>query len=289
MATINVLSIINSTIRLCRENDSWTSEQIISEVLKKLPIQDFSELVRPDTDTPIKTKTKTKKNSSDSEKKIRAPPKPRALPEDTTRCSARSFYENIHLEGGTLKVMRDDSSNLFGDRCKFKKSGDTEFCKHHTDKQPLGVWDGEYSGKFKMFVNKIESESEDKTKPSNTKSIQTKKVESICDKPKNYDDASTSKKSKGVPEIVIPPIEEPEEFDENVHREQLAEQMNKRVSEKNTTPINQEDEDEENITVEDIEIDGVTYAIDNSGTVYDTEDNEVGTYDTKNKKWIERI
>ena len=86
--------------------------------------------------------------------KVRAPSKPRAVPEDDTRCCTRTLDDKIHLEGGKLKVMRDDETNQYGDRCKFKKTDAVEFCKHHAEKQPHGVWDSDYDGKFKQYIGK---------------------------------------------------------------------------------------------------------------------------------------
>ncbi len=277
MATIiNINSLIKTTIRLVRENEDWTTEQILSEVMKKVPVHDVSELVRPD---PEATKTtKTKKASADAEKKPRAAPKPRAVPEDETRCCARSFYENLHLEGGLLKVMRDDSANLYGDRCKFKKSGETDFCKHHADKQPLGVWDGEYVGKFKMYVEKTESESEDKPKADSTKSVAAKKAEKAA--------AAT---------VSIPVLEEDEEVDEEAVRAELAAQMKKKAAEKKAAekkpvPEPKEEEEEDGLAVEDIVIDGENYLIDEDGNVYDADTQESkGIYNKAKGKWIQKM
>jgi hypothetical protein len=241
--------------------------------MKKVPVHDVSEFVRPEPE--VTKTTKTKKAASDAEKKPRAAPKPRAVPEDDTRCCARSFYENQHLEGGLLKVMRDDSANLYGDRCKFKKSGETEFCKHHADKQPLGIWDGEYSGKFKMYVEKTESESEDKPAAASTKSIVEKKAEKAA--------------------ITIPVIEEDEEFDEEAHRAELAAQMKKKTEEKKKAAAKKpepipEPVEEEGLSVDDIEIDGENYLIDDDGNVYDAETQEPrGIYNKAKGKWVQKM
>lgn len=82
----------------------------------------------------------------------------RVLPDDSIRCCARSFHEKEHMEGGIVKVMRDDAKNLYGDRCKFKKTGDTQFCKHHAENQKLGVWGGEYGIKLKALIKNDEDE-----------------------------------------------------------------------------------------------------------------------------------
>ena len=267
MATINVSSLIKTAIRLCREHEDMTTEQILSEVMKKVPIQDISELVRPEAEP---TKTKTKKSSSDAEKKPRAAPKPRAVPEDETRCCARSFYENLHLEGGVLKVMRDDPANLYGDRCKFKKSGETDFCKHHADKQTLGIWDGEYSGKFKIYVEKTESESEEKPKPASTKSVAAKKAE------------STPEELEEVEEEPVKPVAKP-------RRLPPIEEAEKKPSTK-PEPVPAPKEEEDALSVEDIEIDGQNYLIDEDGNVYDAETQDaVGIYNKAKGKWIQKM
>ena len=290
MATscINITSLIKTTIRLVRENEDWTTEQILSEVMKKVPVQDVSELVRPDLEGG-KSKTSKTKKASDVEKKPRAAAKPRAVPEDDTRCCARSFYEKEHLDGGILKVMRDDPANLYGDRCKFKKSGETDFCKHHADKQTLGIWDGEYSGKFKIYVEKTESESEEKPAPKATKSISAKKAESTPEEPST---PAPSKKS-----IDIPMMEEDEEVDEEAVRKELAAQMKKKAEEKKAAAKKPEPEpepesakDEEGLSVEEFEIEGTTYLIDEDGNVYDCDtQDQVGIYNKTKGKWIQRM
>ena len=82
----------------------------------------------------------------------------RVFPDDNSRCCARTFHEKEHMDSGIVKVMRDDEANQFGDRCKFKKTGDTQFCKHHVEKHTLGVWGGEYGIKLKTLIKKNEDE-----------------------------------------------------------------------------------------------------------------------------------
>ncbi len=70
-------------------------------------------------------------------------------------CLARTFSEQVHIERGKLRVMRDDITNPFGDRCRFKCVGETNFCKVHATKKPYGVWDEEYHGQLKTLINDV--------------------------------------------------------------------------------------------------------------------------------------
>jgi hypothetical protein len=79
-------------------------------------------------------------------------PRERQIPTDEIRCCARVFYEDQHLTNGKIKKMREDSMNCYGDRCKFKRSGETSFCKHHAEKQACGVWNGIYEGKLQFNI-----------------------------------------------------------------------------------------------------------------------------------------
>ena len=115
---INLNALLKQTIVLTRENEEWSTEQIIAELMSNhVEIQSLAPISVAAPEKPLKA------SKAETEKKSRtrsAPAKPRAIPEDETRCGARSFYEKEHLEGNVLKVMRDDTENLYGDRCKFK-------------------------------------------------------------------------------------------------------------------------------------------------------------------------
>jgi hypothetical protein len=76
----------------------------------------------------------------------------RQIPADEHRCCARVFYEKEHLENGKIKKMRDDPMNCYGDRCKFKRSGTTTFCKHHEEKRQFGLWNSTYEGKLQYSI-----------------------------------------------------------------------------------------------------------------------------------------
>ncbi len=269
MATfININAIIKSAVRLARDNEEMSETAIIAEVLKSVPLADIPIAAREDS-KPAK------------EKKLRASAgtsKSRAIPEDDCRCFARCLFEPDHAENGKLKVMRDDPLNLYGDRCKNKKKGDTQFCGIHSDHQTLGVWDGKYAGRFKLLVEKTESESEEKPAVEKTKSIAEKKAEKAA--------------------VEIPEVEE-EEFDEEAHKAALAAQMKKKVEEKKAAakpvakpapaPAPAPVEEEEAAEVEQIEIDGEDFLIDADGNVFDMDENKVGVYNITKKKWIQRM
>jgi hypothetical protein len=162
--------------------------------------------------------------------------------------------------------MRDDAENLYGDRCKFKKSGDTEFCKHHAEKQPLGIWGGEYFGKFKAHVERHESGSAPAPKKEKKeKPVKVEKVEVVAAAPIESED-------------------EVEEDEEEVEEEEEPE-IDMTTPPKPTKAA--APAAEEVAEVEECEIDGVEYLKDEEGIIYDlqTED-PVGKYNFKLKKWI---
>ncbi len=106
----------------------------------------------------IESESESETESDSKDKKQR---KPRTLPDNEIRCCARVFYEKEHIESGKLRVIRpEDQLNRFGDRCKFKKT-DGEYCKHHAEKQPFGVWNGVYGGKLLHHCEKYQRELRD--------------------------------------------------------------------------------------------------------------------------------
>lgn len=73
---------------------------------------------------------------------------------NSNRCCARVFNPIVHLdENKRLKGMRDDPANLYGDRCKFKKLDDIDFCTIHSKKQKNGIWGTDYSGPLKALID----------------------------------------------------------------------------------------------------------------------------------------
>jgi hypothetical protein len=266
-------SSIQTAIELARQSENVTVDQVMEQVMANVNIQQIEI-------TPVKTKTartrETKEPKEPKEKieRVRAAPaKPRGIPEDEVRCCARSLYEKDHLEGGKPKAMRDDEANLYGDRCKFKKVGETEFCKHHAEKQPLGVWGAEYAGKFHALVQKLNAPVEDKPKAAKE------------DKPKTEKPAKKSKVAAEVCELT-----EEEPSTPAVEKPKAAKVEQPKAAPAATKPVAPEPaEDEEVAEVEECEIDGKTYLRDNEGTIYDMEsEEEVGQYNFNTKKWIKR-
>jgi hypothetical protein len=284
--TINLNALLKQTIVLTRENDEWTSEQIIAELMSNhVEIQSLASISVAAPEKPLKAcKAETEKKSRTRS----APAKPRAIPEDDTRCSARSFYEKEHIEDGVAKVMRDDPENLYGDRCKFKKTGDIEFCKHHSEKQPLGVWGAEYSGKFKVIVEKTENgEAAPATKKAVAKPVlvdddnEESEAEAESDAEEEVEEEAEIHLSPPSPKIVVAaPVT-------------VAAPVKKAAPAPVTVaaPVKpapkEEPVEEEAAEVEECTIDGVTYLKDEEGIVYDPESEDpVGKYNFKTKKWI---
>lgn len=266
---INLNALLKHAITSARDDESLTAEQIIAAVLggdkvcvdlPTISIDGGEVSKRSKSAAPakeVKTRTRT------------APAKPRSIPDDDVRCYARSFYEDQHIEDGHLKVMRDDADNLYGDRCKFKKTGETDFCKHHCEKQPLGVWNGEYAGKFKAAVEKTENGVASTPKKETKPKVVAEKL-------------PVPKSEEYVAET------EDEEAVETVEEKPKPAPKPEKVTEKPKTQPKIEEPASEDAEVEDVVIDGVTYLIDPSdGTVYDhNSEEEVGCYNIKGKKWI---
>jgi hypothetical protein len=257
-----------------------TSSQLRGIVLRNVPMIGKSE--------PIEMKTE--KAAAVPEKKPRkqssAAGKPRAVPEDETRCHARSFYEKDHIEGGLLKVVRDDEANQFGDRCKFKKTDGIEFCKHHSEKQPHGIWDGEYDGKFKQYIGKTAEDVAEKPK----------KVAKPAAAPAAPAAAVAADESESV--AVVESTQVKKTIKKAVPAAPIAEK-------KKVAPKEEEDEDEDLEEQDDdeyiegdvleksgveydwIEIEDEQFMIDSDGNVFDPEnEKKIGKYDKKQKKWL---
>lgn len=244
-------------------SEPLTKLQLRTILLTEVPVSKTDRLVEEVSTTtkPKATKTKTKAITT-PEKKTRAPAKPRAIPEDDTRCCARAFYEKDHLENGKLKVMREDSSNLFGDRCKFKKTSD-EFCKHHAEKQPHGVWGGDYDGKFKQYKISESDSSTETPEPVETKPTPITKKKTGINKTKTK-----------------PPFKPKVEKEDEVEADDSSSiQSDDSFYDEESKKIPQD--------VELIEIDEIDYYIDTDGNTYDPESEEkVGVYDKKKKSWV---
>jgi hypothetical protein len=298
-------SSIETAIDLARKSEDVTVDQVMEQVMANVNIQQIEI-------TPVKTKTaRARETKADKEKieRVRAAPaKPRGIPEDEVRCCARSLYEKDHLENGKPKAMRDDEANLYGDRCKFKKVGETEFCKHHAEKQPLGVWGAEYAGKFHALVQKLNAPVEE-PKPKAVKEAKPKAAAVAEDKPKAAKEdkpkAAKEDKPKAAAAADKPKTEKP------AKKSKVAAEVCELTEEEPSTPVEEPvveqpkaapapaaaakpvapepAEDEEVAEVEECEIDGKTYLRDNEGTIYDMEsEEEVGQYNFKTNKWTKR-
>ncbi len=147
----NLLTIEEVTLIMNRRHADLIKQEVIKEILGGIvpvpnaPVPDQPLLLMGPEVAEVAEAPEVKKEKE---------PVVRRVAIDDCRCCARTFYEKEQLEGGKLKVMRDDEKNLYGDRCKFKKVGESEFCKHHAEKQPHGIWGGEYSGKMKNKMKK---------------------------------------------------------------------------------------------------------------------------------------
>jgi hypothetical protein len=239
-----------------------------------------------------KTKTAPKTETSDAEEdetatdkpkteKKKAEKKPKAEPEGDIRCCARSLYEKDHIEAGKPKVVRDDEANQFGDRCKFKKVGETNFCKSHAEKQPHGVWGAEYAGKLKTLIEKANAPVEE-PKPKAAKEDKPKAAKKVVKKAakpaaEETDEPTTPTKATKPTKTNAPkrPAKKEDEEESDVEEDAEDEFMAADALEK------------ANIEYEWLEIDDMSYMIDDKGNVYDPESEEkVGVYDIKTKKWI---
>jgi hypothetical protein len=303
-------SSIQTAIDLARQSEDVTVDQVMDRVMATVNIQEIHL-------APVKIKNsraKKSKSNSDSEseptekiERVRAAPgKPRAIPDDETRCCARSLYEKDHLEGGKLKVMRDEDDNLYGDRCKFKKVGEADFCKHHSEKQPLGVWGGEYSGKFQVLVEKLSApqvEKKPKAAADKPKAAEVKPKAAAEDKPKKTESKPKAAPEKPVCELSNETISDDEDDENNdpvetisddepvVAKPKVAEVKPKVAEVKPIAPEPkpEEEEEEEALEVEECQIEGKTYLRDAEDNIYDEDDNMVGKYNFKTKKWTKRV
>jgi hypothetical protein len=243
------------------------------------------------SDVPMTLRKKTVKDETvDKKKELTA----------DERCMARTIYEKDHLEpNGLLKVMRDDPKNQYGDRCKCRKKDSSLFCTRHSGWQSLGVWNGDYSGKFYDYVQKTQNGSvcqivddEEPPKPI-TKPAQKKKetvVKEKMVKPASAGDACLSVKpgltgepnfslktstlvdggeTKGVKPASVSLVAA------SIHTDE-AEQ-------------DQVESDEDSVMAYPIQIDGVEYNIDDTNHVYTDEGELIGVYDRLKKSWLRKI
>jgi hypothetical protein len=237
--------IIERAFILRDQNPDLTIEELVKEILPMVNIKIQSTV-------PMNIRKKT--IDLDEKEKIR---KKTEILEDE-RCMARTVYEKDHLDvNGFLKVLRTDAKNQYGDRCKCRKKDGSLFCTRHTGFQSLGVWNGEYSGKLKGYVEKtingsvcqILDEGEEPPKPV----VKEKKAPLVKSEPPKK-------------ERMVKPAPKPlEDVDYD------------------------EDSDEDTVDAYPITIEGIEFNIDESNNVWTDDGDLVGVYDRKGQKWIAKM
>ena len=250
--TIPFNEILEKAFQLREQQPDLSIDDMMKEILPTIHIKFQS-------DVPMSLRKKTVKDETSEKKK--------ELTMDE-RCMARTIYEKDHLESnGLLKVMRDDPKNHYGDRCKCRKKESSLFCTRHSGWQSLGVWNGEYSGKFFDYVQKTQNGSvcqivddDEPPKPVNkpTKKKEAPIVKEKMVKPASAGDASLSVKPASVS---VSSIQEEE-------------------------PV---ESDEDSVMAYPIQIDGVEYNIDDKNHVYTDDGELVGVYNRLNKSWLSKI
>ena len=303
-------SAIETAIDLAQQGDEVTVDQVMKKVMTTVNIQQIElDLVKPKKARASKPKEQIDPDFIDRIKL--APSKPRTIPDDETRCCARSFYEQDHLdENKQIKVMRDDEANLYGDRCKKTKT-DGDFCNTHNKGQPLGVWGNEYDGKLKKRIDKLNApaqepkpkaeKAEKVAKPKADKAEKvakpkTEKAEKVA-KPKTEKAEKVAKpKTDKTEKVAKPKAEKPKvaecEIETDEEEEEIEEDQETQTETKTKTdpkPIAPA-EDEEAVGVEECEIEGKTYLRDGEGNIYDADTEEhLGIYNFKAKKWVKQF
>lgn len=239
--------ILEKSFELRETNPDMSIDEILKEVMPTINIQ-----IQSDIPTNIRKKTSKKSDDSNS---VDSGSKKSGKTEltDEERCMARTVYEDIHLDksSGTLKVMRDDPKNLYGDRCKCRHKEGGKFCTRHSGFQPLGVWNSIYYGKLLDYVEK------------------TQNPEPEC----LIQDVPTKKTPK----------KEKSEKKEKVEKTEKKEKSKKKETELEMI-IN--DNDEDSVDAEPITIDGKDYYIDSENNLYSEDGDLVGIYNKKNNTII---
>jgi len=253
--------IIQRAFVLREKNPELSVDELVKQILPTIQLSIQSEVpinLRKDVQEP-------------------APVKKELAPED--RCMARTIYELIHLEDGKLKIMRDDNKNLYGDRCKCRKKENGQFCTRHSGWQSLGVWNGEYSGKFQEYVSKTVCQIVDDDEPPKKKKETFAKKEPVKKermvKPATIVDGNQSN-------AVKPAIKAQEEVE---HNDQPKEEED---VEHNDQP-KEEESDEDSVVAYPITIDGMEYNIDETNHVWTDDGDLLGVYDRIKKKWVSKL
>lgn len=239
--------IIERAFLLRDENPDLSIDELVKEILPTINI-------KIESTVPMNIRKKTID--------LEDPEKERKRQEITNdeRCMARTVYEKEHLDSnGFLKVMRDDSKNQYGDRCKCRKKDGSLFCTRHNGFQTLGVWNGEYSGKLYGYVEKTMNGS-------------------VC---KILDDDDEP------PKPVVKQKKEPLVKCEASKKERMVKPAFKAFIEAEEAG-EVENNDDDTVDAYPIIIDGIEFNIDESNNVWTDDGDLVGVYDRKENKWLAR-
>jgi hypothetical protein len=312
---IDLIALMTKAIKFARVDTEMSEEDIIHLVLSKVVLGVPVATEAVPSGLSKKTAGASRASKGESEEKVK---RKRAIPNDEERCMARTLDEKIHTEsgsrGGILKVMRSDPLNLYGDRCLGKKSGDCDFCKIHEFRQTLGVWDGEYRDRFRLAVEKSESESSKKgsrgrsVPPALKKKVQEEEEEEevpvakIVRKPagavRGSSKAPVAKKasifsddeeeevapkasSRAAVKALGPSGRAPKTLSvEDLQLDSPPKKVLKMADSQETEPL-----EEAEVEAVDIEIDGMAYSIDKEGNVYDGDGESIGVYNEEKKRW----
>ena len=255
--------IIQRAFVLREKNPELSVDELVKQILPTIALSIQSEVpinLRKDVQEP-------------------APVKKELAPED--RCMARTIYELIHLEDGKLKIMRDDNKNLYGDRCKCRKKENGQFCTRHSGWQSLGVWNGEYSGKFQEYVSKTVCQIVDDDEPPKKKKETVVKKEPVK-KERMVKPASAGNQSEAVKPAsaaVTKAQSNAAEEEDLEHKDQPKEYVEPK----------EEESDEDSVVAYPITIDGMEYNIDETNHVWTDDGDLLGVYDRIKKKWVSKL
>ena len=268
--TIPFNEILEKAFLLRDQQPDLSIDDMMKEILPTIHIKFQS-------DVPMSLRKKTVKDETSDKKK--------ELTMDE-RCMARTIYEKEHLESnGLLKVMRDDPKNQYGERCKCRKKDAGLFCTRHSGWQSLGVWNGEYSGKFSDYVQKTQNSSvcqivDDDEPPKPVSKPAKKEVKEQIKKEKMVKPACLSVKpgSTGEPNF-------------SVNQTKDVKKASPSASSINTDEAEEEqvESDEDSVMAYPIHIDGIEYNIDDTNNVYTDDGELVGVYNRLKKSWLSKI
>jgi hypothetical protein len=253
--TIPFTDILEKAFKLREENPELSIDELLKEILPTISIKFESNIQ-------MNIRKKTIKDDMDDDSDM---VRKKTLLTSEERCMARTIYENIHLEKGLLKVMRDDPKNLYGDQCKCRKKEMSLFCTRHSNWQSLGVWNGEYSGKFSDYV--------EKTKTGNVCQI----VDDEDEPPKPVPKPKKEKEVK----VDVKPKEKMVKAGDTTFTLKPATNLVK--------PSEETSDDEDSVDAYPITIEGIEYNIDESNHVWTDDGDLIGVYDRSKKTWVSKI